>query len=127
MTITGDYLVLFLGFLALGLTAISLKVTLILFRVAASISWLVLGILFLTGAVGVGLSDPWSQALGFVFLVMTIAPLTLQMVTEVKRESSGKSWAEWSRRPVEEEEPRDMKVKREHRERIRAARERRRP
>ena len=34
-----------------------------------------------------------------MFLVMTIAPLTLQMVTEVRREEKGRSWSEWGRRP----------------------------
>ena len=125
MTVTGDYLILFLVFLALGLTAISLKVNLVLFRMAAAVSWLALGILFWTGAVGVGLSSPWSQALGLVLLIMIIAPLTLQMVTEIRTEESGKSWITWGKRPVGEKKSRSQRVYDEHKAKIRAARTKR--
>jgi hypothetical protein len=53
----------------------------------------------------------WVQVLAFVFLLMTIAPLTLQMYTETQREertkgefkgfpgASSASWRGWGPRP----------------------------
>lgn len=102
MVITGDYL--FVGLVILGgmLTLISLKVSLILFRLGAALAWLTLAILLMTNQLATGMAQPWTQALGLVFLVMTVAPLTLQMVTEVRRESGGKTWSKWGEAPKEE-------------------------
>ena len=116
---------MFYGLIVLAgiLTLLALKVNLILFRMAAAASWLALGIWLLIGG-SLSLSDPWVVVLGLVFVMMTIALLTLQMMTEVRREARGKSWTEWSRK--EKAPPRSRLVKERHKERLGAIRERRR-
>ena len=96
---------LFLGLILLAvlLTFIAVKVNLMLFRIAASISWLALSAWTLTsGSTNLSISSTWTQLLGFVFVLMVIAPLTLQMVTEVHREASGHAWTEWGKKPSED-------------------------
>jgi len=88
MTITGDYLLIALILLALGLTIVSFRVSLLLFRLGAAMAWLALGILVWTDQLGMGLGDPWTQVIAFVFLVMTIAVLTLQFRTDIRHEAS---------------------------------------
>ena len=122
MTLSGGYLFIGLIILAGMVSLLAIKVNLILFRIGAALSWLTLGILLLTNQLSTGIAQPWTQALGFLFLVMTIAPLTLQMVTEIKTEKGGKSWIEWGKKPVEAEKPRSQRVYEEHKARIRAAR-----
>lgn len=93
---------LFIGLILLAaiLTAIALKVNLILFRMSAAVSWIALAVwLFLSDSTNLSMSDLWTQVLGFVFIMMAIASFTLQMVTEVKRESKGLSWNEWGSNP----------------------------
>ena len=85
--------------MALGLTWIAVANNLMLFRVAAALSWLSLGMALLLGMVGMPWAQPYTQVLGFVFIIMTAAPLTLQMVTEVERERNGMRWKEWTRYP----------------------------
>lgn len=87
MSVSGDTLLIAIILLAIGLTLVSLKVKLILFRLGASMAWLCLGVLLLTGNLsGLSIGESWCQVLGFIFLVMTIAPLTLQMMTDVHHE-----------------------------------------
>ncbi len=114
---------MFFGLIAIAavLTLISLKANLILFRLSASASWLALGTWTLLGG-SLSIGDVWTQMLGFVFLMMTIAPLTLQMVTDVKYEKGGKSWSRWERSPVEEKESRSSRTQREWRETLRSLR-----
>ena len=110
MTISGDYLFIGLVILAGMLTLIALKANLVLFRIGGALAWLTLGILLLTNQLGTGVSQPWTQALGLLFLVMTVAVLTLQMVTDIRHErsvrgspgrpgASTSSWKEWGPNP----------------------------
>lgn len=129
---------LFIGFiaLALALTLIALKVRLILFRMAAALGWLVLGVwLLLSDSTNLQMSDTWTQILGFLFLIMVVGVLSLQMITETKRELVDKSrpgfpgagtssWTEWGLKPKEEVESRSTRVKRERKEKLRAIRTR---
>jgi len=118
---------LFIGLvaLAIALTVISIKANLLLFRVAAAASWLALGVwLLLSNTTNLSMSTTWTQILGFVFVMMTIAPLTLQMVTEVKKESKGKVWSEWARKPKEPIVSRSAKVREEYRSKLRGGRAR---
>lgn len=113
---------MFYGLIAIAavLTLISLKVSLILFRIAASTAWLALLVwVILDGTLD--LSDPWIAVLAFVFLMMVIAPITLQFVTEIRREKKGKFWSEWGKAPVEKTRSRSQLVKDRHRERLKAA------
>lgn len=72
--------------LAIGLTWIATKVTLILFRVAPFLAWLGLGIWLLLGNItNLGIGSTWTQVLGFVFIVMAFGTLLLQIKTETKR------------------------------------------
>lgn len=87
MTITGDYLITFLVLLALGLTIIANRIGIILFRMAAAVSWLTLGILFWTNQLGTSLGSPWVQAVSLVFLVMAVGVLSLQMRTDIRHEA----------------------------------------
>ncbi len=77
-----------LGFLALGLSWLAIRVSMLVWRMAAAISWLVLGILFWTNALGTSIGDPWVYALSLVFFLMIIAVLTLQMRTDIRHERS---------------------------------------
>ena len=99
MTVSGDYVFVGLIILAGMVTLLVLKVNLLLFRLGSALSWLVLSILLLTNQLSLGISQPWTQVLGLLFLVMTISPLTLQMVTEIKTSKGGMSWSEWGRAP----------------------------
>lgn len=93
--------------LALGLTFLALRVSLLLFRVGATLSWIGLAVYLLVGNnANLSLGDTWTQVLGFVFLVMAFATMSLQFITEVRRESGNKgptgamgtpseSWSEW--------------------------------
>lgn len=79
---------LFLGLilLAVGLTWISTKVNLILFRVAPFLVWLAIGTWLLIGNItNLGIGSTWTQMLGFAFIVMAFATLILQIKTETKR------------------------------------------
>lgn len=99
----------------------------LLMRIAAALIWLVLGIWLLIGNVtNLGLDSPWTQVLGFVFIIMVIVPLTWQMRTEVRTESQGKLWSEWSKIPREPVKSRSQLTKERHKERLRTIRERRR-
>ncbi len=56
---------------------------------AASLVWLSMGILLLTSPLTIGLdtvSESWVQVLGFVFILMTIVPLTFQMKADIQHE-----------------------------------------
>jgi len=105
---------LFIGFILLCsvLTFIAIKANLLLFRLASAGSWLALGLwLLLSNTTNLDLGDTWTQVLGFVFIMMTIAPLTLQMITETKHEkvrrgdqggypgASSESWTKWGPSP----------------------------
>jgi len=87
MTITGDYLLLFLGLIALGLSFYTLKYRVLVVSLAAAISWLVLGILMWTNQLGTSISDPWVYALSLVFFLMIIAVLTRQMTVDIRHEA----------------------------------------
>ena len=99
-----------LGFLALGLSWLAIRVSMLVWRMAAAISWLVLGILFWTNALGTSIGDPWVYALSLVFFLMIIAVLTLQMKSDIQHErsvrgnlggypgASSESWTTWGPR-----------------------------
>jgi uncharacterized membrane protein len=82
---------LFIGFivLAIGLTFMAVKVRMILFRLAAALGWTGLGIYLLIGNnSALDISDTWIQVMGFIFLVMAIAVLLLQIKTDTQHERS---------------------------------------
>jgi hypothetical protein len=97
--ILGIVIMSFLILLALGLTFISLKVRLILFRLAASLCWLSAGIYMLVQRpLGFDISQGWTQVLGIILIVMTFAPLTLQLVVETRHTTKdGRSYTTWGR------------------------------
>lgn len=75
--------------LALGLTAIAIYVSLIPFRMGASIAWLALLIVVVTNPWQMtDLSETWVRALAFLLVLMVVAPLVMQMRTEVFRQQS---------------------------------------
>ena len=85
---------LFFGLIVLAgiITALGWKTRFIVFSLAAAVSWLVLGILCWTSPDTIGIdaiSEPWAQALGLLFILMTIGPLLLQMRTDIQHEARG--------------------------------------
>jgi hypothetical protein len=100
---------LFIGWivLSLGLAFLAFKIKLILFRIASALCWLGLGIYLLLGKVtNLSLSDTWTQVLAFVFFIMAIGCLLLQIRsdTEHTKVSKGRpgypgaeteSWKDW--------------------------------
>lgn len=88
MTITGDYLLIALILLALGLTIVSFRISLLLFRLAAALVWLTIGIIIWTNQLGTDIADPWVYTLALALLVMVIAVLSLQFKTDIKHEAS---------------------------------------
>jgi len=85
--------------MSVALTWLAVSTNMILFRIGASLSWLVMGMSLLLGMVGIDWTQPYAQVLGILCIVMAIAPLLLQMVTETEREKNGVRWKEWSRNP----------------------------
>ena len=99
--------------IAIALTLVAFKSGLILFRMVAALAWLVLGILLLTSpaTIGVGAFPTTVRTvMGFIFLMMIIAVLLLQINTEIRREMVTKgragypgaqtsSWTEWGPAP----------------------------
>ena len=82
---------LFLGWILLSglLTHFALRVNLMLFRLAAALSWVGLGIwLLLSDSTNLQMSDTWTQVLGTVFLVVAIGVLTLQMKADITHEAT---------------------------------------
>jgi hypothetical protein len=115
---------LFIGLIIMAgfLTFLARYTGQLLSRLASSLIWLALGIWLLLGDVtNLELTASWTIILAFVFIVMTIVPLTWQISTEIKTQAKGKSWSEWGKRPVEDVLPRDVQVKKAHRERLKAA------
>ena len=102
-------MILFFGWivLSLALTFLALKVKLILFRLAPALSWTGLGIWLLIGDIpNLGMSDTWVQMLGFVFVVMAIGSLLLQIKSDSQHEklvrgrhgapgAESERWEEW--------------------------------
>jgi hypothetical protein len=100
---------LFIGWiiLSLGLTFLAFKVKLMLFRMAPAISWTGLGIYLLIGNItNLGIASAWTQMLGFVFIIMAIGSLLLQVRSDSVHESTTRGsrgtpgaeterWEEW--------------------------------
>ena len=90
MHITGSWLLLSLIGLCLGLSYLSLKVDLVLFRLAPILGWIALAFMFFTNVFGTDIGDPWTTFVAFLFIVMAFAIMLLQMNSEVKHEAKGK-------------------------------------
>ena len=100
---------LFIGWiiLSLGLTFLAFKVKLMLFRIAPAISWTGLGIYLLIGNItNLGIASAWTQMLGFVFIIMAIGSLLLQVRSDSMHEATTRGsrgapgaeterWEEW--------------------------------
>jgi len=111
MAVTGDGVLVALIILAGMMTLIARGTSLPLFRLGAALSWLALAFLLLTGVIGTSLSQTWAVILVFCFVVMFIAVLLLQVVTETRHESAARgrfggfpgtktaSWTTWGPRP----------------------------
>lgn len=106
----GGASMLFLALIGLAgfLTFLCLKWKFLPMSIAAALSWLALGIATLLDPSQIGLttlSDAWVTVLGFVFLLMTIVPLLLQMRSDIKHESKVRGtgevlqWGEWGTPP----------------------------
>jgi ABC-type nickel/cobalt efflux system permease component RcnA len=84
--------------IAVCLTVLAARIRFMLFRLAAALGWLSCAIYLLIGKnADLNMADPWVQVLGFIFIVMTIAVLALQIVTEIRRESDGMSYTSLER------------------------------
>lgn len=82
---------LFIGLILIAglLTFFALRVGMLLWRLAAAMAWLGLGIwLLLSDSTNLQMSDTWTQVIGTVFILMTIAVLTLQIRTDIRHERS---------------------------------------
>jgi len=101
MHITGSWLLVGLIALSLGLTWLSLKADLILFRIAGFLCWASLAFMFFTNVFGTDIGDSWTTLIAFLFLVMAFATLLLQMNSEIKHEKKGMSWSTWGSKPKE--------------------------
>ena len=98
------------------------RVQMLLFRLAASMGWLACLIyLLVSGNTSLGISDTWNQVVGLLFVVMTIAPLTLQMVTEVRTEKGGQVYKTWERRKKEKAKSRSELAQQEYRLKVQGA------
>jgi hypothetical protein len=108
---------LFLGLIALAgvLTYFARYTPQILVRMACSITWLALGVWLFFGGGGLGISENWTKILVFVFVIMTVVPLTWQMRTDISRSvtksnkngSEAASWVEWTKPPTKQETSED--------------------
>jgi uncharacterized membrane protein len=108
--------------IALGLTFMSLKARWLLFRLAAAMAWLACGVYLLVGGNStLSISDVWNQILGFIFIVMAVAVLLLQIVTEVRRESDGVSYTSFERLKKPKGPSRSQLVQDDYRRQVRTA------
>jgi hypothetical protein len=126
--------IMFFALISLGgiLTGLSGWKRFLLMSMAASIAWLVLGILLMTSpdTIGLGsLSATWTQALGFVFILMVFSPVLLYIkpTTTLQREETMRdafgrpiktSWTEQGSRPKSKQKRSDA-VQSEYKERLR--------
>ena len=101
MTLTGDYVFITIILLAMGLTFLSFRYTSILLRSATFLIWLALTIMMFTGVFGTSLEDTWVQILVWIFLVLSIMMLLMQMDTEILHEAKGRRWYTFDREPRE--------------------------
>jgi hypothetical protein len=106
----GDAAVLLIALIGLAgfLTFMTVKVRFLPVSIAAGMAWLALGILLLLDPDTIGLdtvSTTWVQVLGFIFLLMTVVPLLLQMRYDIRHESKVRgtgevlSWGEYGKPP----------------------------
>ena len=108
MTITGDYLLFFLGLLALVLMGMSSRN--ILYALTSSFVWFALFLwLFWSSSPPLDVNQDRIKFLTWGFLVLTLMPWIVRMDTEIKNEARGKSggraWKEWGAPPREKEVP----------------------
>ena len=85
---------LFLGIMvtALVVTFLARYTAQLLVRIAAALLWLTLGMYLLVGGdVSLNIADTWVQVLGFVFVIMTIVPLTWQVKSDIRHERATRS------------------------------------
>ena len=104
--------------LAVCLTVIALRHSLILLRVSAFLTWFALGIIMLTGSLGTTIANDWTLYLGWVFIIMAFSSLLLHLDTEITREKDGARWTERGVRPRDKESTYE-KHRREVRRRLR--------
>lgn len=100
MTITGDYLLVTLVLMVLGLTIIQMRRPNILLAFSISMIWFSLGMwLFFSDSPPIALGNDWTGILSYVFIMLAIIPWLFQMDTEILSEYKGKRWKSWGRPP----------------------------
>jgi Na+/melibiose symporter-like transporter len=102
MTITGDYFLLSMVFLAIFFTWWSDKRKNILVAMVSFMMWFSLGMwLFFSSSPPIALGETWADILGWAFLVLSLLPWLLQMDIEIKHEAQGKRWTKYGQPPKE--------------------------
>lgn len=97
---SASYLFLGLILIAAFLTWFASRRPEILVAFAAGLTWLALGFWLLLGDVtNLQLTDPWTQMIAWVFVLMTFVPFLTQMNVEIKHEVSGRRWTEFGTKP----------------------------
>jgi len=95
---------LFIGLIGLAgmLTYFAWQRRHVLICMAASVSWLALGMwLFFGDVTNLELTETWAQLIGWVFIMMTFACLLFLMDVEIQYEARGKRWTEYGAKPRE--------------------------
>lgn len=95
---------LFIGLIGLAgmLTYFSWKRRHILVSTAGALTWLALGFWLLLGdASNLSLTDPWTQILAWVFIIMVFFCFLTLMDVEITNEARGKRWKTWGTKPTE--------------------------
>ncbi len=87
MTTADSILLVGLVGLALGLTAISIRIRILPYSMAAMIAWITLDIAFITGEIGPGFGVLWVEAISILFILLAFAPLIVQGVEDVSHET----------------------------------------
>jgi len=95
---------LFIGLIGLTgmLTYFAWRRRHVLICLAASVSWLALGMwLFFGDVTNLELTETWTQLIGWVFIMMTFACLLFLMDVEIQYEARGRKWTEYGEKPRE--------------------------
>jgi len=103
---------LFIGLILIAafLTYFAYRVRLLIFTMAAASSWLGLGVwLLLSDSTNLQMGDLWTQIIATVFILMTIAVMTLQMRTDIRHERSVRGSGGGTRESWTESVPRRKK------------------
>lgn len=102
MTITGDYTLIALILLTIGVSLFAFRTTFVLFRIGAATMFLTILIFVMGGQTTVNFTEPWMVAFSLGMLCIIFGMLTLYMGAQIENG--------WITRPKKLKKPRSQRV-----------------